>query len=82
MPTSVHIPPALLAAADRKARVLRISRNRLIIQALEHELAPSPGWSAGFFEALATVDRDTSEAVDELRATVTRARRSKAPVRL
>jgi hypothetical protein len=81
MATTVHIPAPLLAAADRRARVLKISRNRLIIRALEQELASAaPGWSPGFFEALASVDRDDARALDRSMRTV-RARRSskKAP---
>ena len=38
MATSIHIPKPLLAAVDRKARTLKISRNRLIVRALEKEL--------------------------------------------
>jgi len=30
MPISVHIPKPLLVAVDRRARILKISRNRLI----------------------------------------------------
>lgn len=82
MPTSVHIPEALLKAVDRKARLLGLSRNRLILRALERELAPEAGWSPGFFEALAEADPDTAAAVAELERAVLRARRSKGPIRL
>lgn len=82
MPTSVHIPPRLLQAVDRKARALGVSRNRLIIRALERELDPAAGWSPGFFEGLARVEPGTAEAVDALRASIERARRSKRPPRL
>lgn len=60
MPTSVHIPKPLLAAVDRKARALQISRNRLIIQALEHEVEER-GWSADFFEQLSGDDVETND---------------------
>ncbi|MEP6866154.1 MAG: ribbon-helix-helix protein, CopG family [Deltaproteobacteria bacterium] len=63
MPTSVHIPKPLLAAVDRKARVLRISRNRLIIQALEHAVEQR-GWSPGFFDQIRGDEPATN---DELR---------------
>lgn len=82
MPTSVHIPKSLLEAVDRKARALRISRNRLIIRALERELANGTGWSPGFFDRLAAVDDETAEAVDELRDAVIASRQSKRPPRL
>jgi Ribbon-helix-helix protein, copG family len=82
MATSVHIPKPLLDAVDRKARVLKMSRNRLIIRALERELSPGSGWSPGFFERLTEVDPETAKAADELLASVRQARRSKPPRRL
>src|SRR5262249_31737389 len=74
MPTSVHIPKSLLEAVDRRARALRISRNRLIVRALEHELMQSSDWSPGFFEQLSAVDDKTAAAVDEMRAAIRAAR--------
>lgn len=82
MTTSIHIPKPLLEAVDRKARALKMSRNRLILRALEKELAPGSDWSPGFFERLSAVDSETVTAVDELLAAVRRARRSKPPRRL
>jgi hypothetical protein len=79
MTTSVHIPKPLLEAVDRKARALKMSRDRLIVKALERELAPGADWSPGFFERLASVDSETVEAVDELLASVRKARTSKPP---
>ena len=77
MPTSVHLPKPLLDAVDRKAKALRISRNQLVVRALERELRDSSDWSPGFFERLAEPDRGTAEAVDELVREVRKARRSK-----
>ena len=82
MATSVHIPRHLLEAVDRKARALGVSRNRLLLRALERELAPNAGWTPGFFEALASVSPETASAVEELHAEIRRARRSKRPVKL
>lgn len=79
MPTSLHIPRHLLEAVDRKARALGVSRNRLIVRAIERELAPSAGWTPGFFEMLSNASPDVVDAVEQLRAEVTRARRSKSP---
>jgi len=79
MATSVHIPPPLLQKVDRRARSLRISRNRLIIRALERELEGRSEWSPGFFERLARPDADLGDAVDDLLAAVLAGRRSKAP---
>jgi hypothetical protein len=82
MATSVHIPPALLAAADRKAAALGISRNRLIVRALERELLPGGGWSPGFFDAIASIDADTADAARAMDAAIKAGRRSKRAVRL
>ena len=82
IPTSVHIPKPLLEAVDRKARSLRISRNRLIVNALERELTQGSQWSPGFFERLRATAAETTAAVDEMLAAIHAARRSKRPPRL
>ncbi len=82
MPTSVHIPTLLLAAVDRKARALRISRNRLIVQALEREITEGSDWSPGFFEELASPEPAVIDAADEMLKNIQSQRRSKKPVRL
>lgn len=79
MATSVHIPKPLLEAVDRKARALKMSRNRLIVRALERELRQESDWSPGFFEQLSATDSETAAAVDELLASVRLARKSKPP---
>jgi predicted transcriptional regulator len=79
MTISVHIPKPLLKALDRKARALKISRNRLIVRALERELALGADWSQGFFERLSAIDHETAAAADELLASVHQARKSKQP---
>jgi predicted transcriptional regulator len=63
--TSIQLPKPLLEAVDRRARALRVSRERVIVRALERELAAPEEWSSGFFEALAQVDegRGLVEAV-------------------
>jgi predicted transcriptional regulator len=79
MATTVHIPSALLKSVDRRARALGVSRNRLIVRALERAVSERTGWAPEFLERLRHVDAETKEAVDELLADVRRARRSKAP---
>ncbi|MBI4484642.1 MAG: ribbon-helix-helix protein, CopG family [Acidobacteria bacterium] len=79
MPTTVHIPPALLKSVDRRAKALGLSRNRLIIRALERAVSESSGWAPEFLEKLRSVDAETETAVDELLADVERARHSKPP---
>ena len=76
MPTSVHLPSKLLEAIDRKAKALRISRNQLVVQALEREVQDAD-WSPGFFERLADTDSETSRAIDDMMSDIRKARRSK-----
>jgi metal-responsive CopG/Arc/MetJ family transcriptional regulator len=82
MATSVHIPKPLLEAVDRKARALKISRNRLVVQALERELTTGADWSPGFFEQLSAVPPETAAAVDELLTSIRQARTAKPPRQL
>jgi hypothetical protein len=79
MPTTVHIPAALLKSVDRRAKALGVSRNRLIVRALERAVSERSGWAPEFFEKLRSVDQETATAVDELLANVKQARRSKRP---
>jgi predicted transcriptional regulator len=82
MPTTVHIPAALLESVDRRAKALGISRNRLIVRALEKEITQRTTWDPEFLERLRDVDAGTRDAVDELVTAVKQARRSKAPRQL
>ena len=79
MPTTVHIPDPLLKSVDRRAKALGISRNRLVVRALEQAVSVRSAWSPEFLEHLRNVDQETSAGVDELLAAVKRARRSKEP---
>ena len=79
MPTTVHIPRPLLAALDRKAKALQVSRNRLIVRALEREVHEPAGWSPEFIDRLRASEPEVASAVDDVVAAVVRARRSKAP---
>lgn len=82
MATSVHIPAPLLEAVDRRARALKISRNRLIVQALEREIIGGADWPAGFFERLGSGDAELSRAVQEMSIAIEAGRRSKRPIEL
>ena len=79
MSTTIHLPSNLLAAVDRQARDLDMSRNRYIIRALERALATETEWSAGFVEELAAAraDMEGRRALEELRAAVAAARTRK-----
>ena len=79
MPTTVHIPDTLLKSVDRRARALGVSRNRLIIRALEQAVSGRSTWTPEFLEQLRRVDEDTAAAVDDLVTAVKQARRSKPP---
>lgn len=82
MATSVHLPKPLLDAVDRKARSLKISRNQLIVRALERDLRAGGDWSPSFFDRLAEQDPEVAYDVDELLKAVKKARRSKEPRQL
>jgi predicted transcriptional regulator len=82
MPTSVHIPKPLLIAVDRRARALKISRNRLIVQALEREVAEGSSWSPDFFRRLESGETGVEDAADEMLKVIQSQRRSKKPVQL
>ena len=82
MPTTVHIPDPLLKSVDRRAQALGISRNRLVVRALEQAVSVRAGWTPEFLERLRNVDPETSAAAGELLAAVTQARRSKKPLNL
>ena len=48
--TTVHIPDDLLEQVDRLAERRRVSRNRLVLDALSAELSRESGeWTEGFF---------------------------------
>lgn len=79
MPTTVHIPAALLKSVDRRAKALGVSRNRLIVKALEQALNDRRAWAPEFIQRLRSVDDETGRAVDDLLEDVKRARRSKPP---
>jgi hypothetical protein len=61
MATTIHIPDPLLAKVDRRAKTLKLSRNRFIVAALEKALAEEPPWSPAFLDAL----RDFTPLDDE-----------------
>ena len=82
MPTTVHIPPPLLEAVDRRARALGVSRNRLIVRALEREVSEPSGWSPEFLAWLRHRDAADTAAVDDMMRAIRSARRSKKPLDL
>lgn len=79
MPTTVHIPEPLLKSVDRCAKALGISRNRLVVRALEEAVREPEGWSPEFLQQLRHVDPEANSAVDDMLASIVEARRSTAP---
>lgn len=84
MSTTVHLPPELLDSVDRRARDLRMSRNRYIIRALERTLREEEGWSPRFLDALlaAEEDEEAQAAVEEMRSAIAVSHTRKAPPEL
>jgi hypothetical protein len=52
VPTTVHIPRSVLERADARAKALGISRNKLIVQALEARLQTAEQWPPELVELL------------------------------
>ena len=84
MSTTINLPAQLLAAVDRQAKNLEMSRNRYIIRALERSLATETEWSATFVAELAAAraDAEGRRALEDLRAAVSANRTRKDPPRL
>jgi hypothetical protein len=82
MPTSLHIPKDLLSAVDRRARTLKMSRNRFVVRTLEKEIAGGPSWSPGFFEQLTALMPDDARAVDAMLEEIRMARTRKSAPKL
>jgi len=79
MATTVHIPAALLRRIDARAKARGMSRNRLIVEALDRSLAEDDDWSPEFVDALAGMSADAavSRAADQMLASISRTRRSR-----
>jgi predicted transcriptional regulator len=76
--TTVHIPDRLLERVDARARALGVSRNRLVVEALEEKLAPHAAWPPELVELLSTpVDAEVAAAARQMEAAMVRARRSR-----
>jgi predicted transcriptional regulator len=80
MSTTIHIPDRLIAQVDERARELGLSRNRLILRAIERLLEQDVAWSPSFLEELhqASGDREGRRALSQMRRAITRSRTRKA----
>jgi hypothetical protein len=54
-----------------------MSRNALIVRALEREVAQGSDWPPGFFERLGVKGEELQDAVDEMTRAIEAGRRSK-----
>ncbi|MYB31630.1 MAG: hypothetical protein F4Y20_03640 [Acidobacteria bacterium] len=66
---------------DRRAKELRLTRNRYIVQALERSLISDTAWRPAFVEELRAAGRDPElqRTVAELRTAIKANRVSKGP---
>lgn len=80
MATTVHLPEDLLERLDARARALRVSRNRLIIETLSSALDKDDEWSPELLAAIETpLSDEAAEELDEMIAAVRQHRGSKPP---
>jgi len=52
VPTTIHIPDPLLERVDTRAKTLGISRNRLILEALEEKVGARDHWAPELVQML------------------------------
>ena len=81
MSTTVHPPPDLLVAVDRRAKDPDMGRNRRILRVSGSTRAAEAEWSADFVEELVAA-RSAAEgerALEELRAAIAAGRTRKGP---
>ena len=77
MPTTVHIPPQLLKAVDRRAAALKVSRNRYIVRTLQSSVEQSTEWSDRLWETLSGASSEDAAAADDMLAAIKQARASR-----
>ncbi|MGD0524051.1 MAG: ribbon-helix-helix protein, CopG family [Polyangiaceae bacterium] len=84
MPTTIHIPDPLLERVDTRAKTLGISRNRLILEALEEKVGARDEWAPELVHMLGQpISSAAGEELERSLAIVRRRRASpKAPPRL
>ena len=81
MSTTIHLSGDLLAAVDRRAKDLRLTRNRYIVQTLERSLLGDAAWSPAFVEELRAAGRDPElqRTLAQMRTAIKANRTSKGP---
>ena len=78
---TIHLSGVLLAAVDRRAQDLRVTRNRDIVRALERSLRRDTEWSPDFVEDLRVARHDPKDqrVLAEMRDAIKANRKSKGP---
>jgi hypothetical protein len=74
--TTIHIPDPLLERVDTRAKILGISRNRLILEALEEKVGARDEWAPELVHMLAEPVSSAADKELEDSLTVVRRRRS------
>ena len=78
MPTTVHIPDAILERLDARAAARGVSRNRVILEAVEAALGLRESWAPELVAMLAEpLDEATGKLLETSLAKVRRSRRSR-----
>jgi Arc/MetJ-type ribon-helix-helix transcriptional regulator len=81
MATTIRLPDELLAAIDRRAAELGMSRSQYLRQTLERAIDEETRWSPAFLDTLAAGadDPDLQHALDEMRDAMAANRTTKGP---
>jgi len=84
MPTTIHVPQALLKKIDARAKALGVSRNRFIVETMTEKLQSAREWPEDFVRALKQpVRADVAATADDMLRQIESTRRSrKTPPKL
>lgn len=75
MSTTVHIPPTLLKAIDRRVKDLKMSRNKFICMVLEKEVCDE--WPTEFSDRKRARNPALAKSVDDMVVRIAESRNSK-----
>jgi hypothetical protein len=78
MATSIRLPQRLLERVDARAKTLGVSRNRLLVDAIEASLSARTTWPPEFLALLDTpLDATSATTLDDTLRATRRLRRSR-----
>ena len=78
MPTSIRLPPKLLARVDARAKALGVSRNDYLVGAIEAGIDARDTWSPELLSILEKpLDASTRHLFDDSMTAVRKARRNR-----